>query len=67
MNNIHETKPFLSVGETQSYLGCSRSFVYKLIKVRKLPPYKVEKRTYLKYEDVNSLFKLSDGIQLLSE
>jgi predicted DNA-binding transcriptional regulator AlpA len=49
-------KVFLTIGETQSFLGASRSFVYKLIK-EGLRTYHVSKRTYVKTDDLLALFK----------
>jgi excisionase family DNA binding protein len=51
------TKDFLTIGETRATLGASRSFVYKLIANNELTPYKVGRRSYIKAEQLNKLFK----------
>lgn len=50
-------KKFLTIGETQSYLGSSRGFVYNRISDGDLTPYKVGRRTYFKTQEVEGLFK----------
>jgi excisionase family DNA binding protein len=57
-------KPFLTVGETQAFLGSSRSFVYKLVKKRKLNAHHVGKRVYYRMEQVLTLFE-PDEVQPL--
>jgi len=50
-------KKFLTIGETQSYLGSSRGFVYSRISNGELTPLKVGRRTYFKTQQVENLFK----------
>jgi excisionase family DNA binding protein len=50
-------KKFLTIGETQSYLGSSRGFVYTRIDKGELTPLKVGRRTYFKTQEVENLFK----------
>jgi excisionase family DNA binding protein len=50
-------KKYLTVGEAQAYFGCSRGFVYNLIKNKSLSVYKVGRRTYFLTKELESLFK----------
>ncbi|MBX2944099.1 MAG: helix-turn-helix domain-containing protein [Cyclobacteriaceae bacterium] len=54
---IEAQKEYLTIGETRATLGASRSFIYKLIANNKLTPYKVGRRSYIKAEQLNKLFK----------
>ena len=49
-------KMFLTVGETQAYLGSSRTFVYNLVNQGKLQRYYVNRRIYFKREEIELMF-----------
>jgi excisionase family DNA binding protein len=50
-------KRFLTVGETQAYLGSSRQFIYSLVDKGALDIKKVGRRTYFETEQIEGLFK----------
>lgn len=50
-------KEFLTIGETRAALGSSRSFIYKLIANHSLTPFKVGRRSYIRAEQIKTLFK----------
>lgn len=52
-------KPYLTLGEVQSFLGCSRAFVYKQFRKGLKRSY-IDKRTYVKTADLIALFKPVD-------
>ena len=49
-------KKFLTPGEAQAYLGCSRAFIYKLFEKNQIRKFKISKKTYLKVTDLDKLF-----------
>jgi len=55
--NIKEYKEYLTIGETQAYLGSSRTFIYNLVNQGKLNQYHVNKRVYFRVEEIIDLFK----------
>jgi len=60
MENKEHQKEFLTSPELQSFLGCSRSWIYQLIDERKLTRYKVNKRIYFKRSEILNLFQASE-------
>jgi excisionase family DNA binding protein len=50
-------KKFLTVGETQAYLGSSRQFIYNLVEQERLDIKKVGRRSYFETSQVEGLFK----------
>ena len=50
-------KEFLSIKETAQLMGASRWTVYRLIENGKLKATKLQRRTILKREDIDNLFK----------
>ena len=50
-----EGKEYITIKEAMEYLGCSRSFVYKLM-LDRLPTHKLSRRTYIKMSELKSLF-----------
>lgn len=58
-NTIMETvqKKFLTVGETQAYLGSSRRFIYNLVDRGDLDIKKVGRRSYFETQQIEALFK----------
>jgi excisionase family DNA binding protein len=52
-----EQKQYLTIGETQAFLGTSRTFIYNLISQGKLTRYYVNKRCYIRNSDLQNLFQ----------
>jgi len=54
-NNFSGTyKDFLNINEACKYLDLSKSYLYKLTHLRKIPHYKPGKKIYFKKEDVDN-------------
>lgn len=47
----------LTIEELQTYLSCSRGFVYTLMRDHKLPHAKIGKRVYFRKKDVDKLLE----------
>lgn len=56
-NPVLSQKEFLSIKETAQLMGASRWTIYRLIENGKLKATKLRRRTILRREDINELFK----------